>query len=67
MPYQLGALAFLPDDPGSIPSTSWWLTAVCNSSSDVLFWPPWALAGMYYTNTHAGNTSIHKIRISKLK
>lgn len=43
MAYQSGALDVLPQDPGLIPT--WWLTALCDSSSrrSGAFWPPPAL------------------------
>jgi hypothetical protein len=34
MTQRLRILAALPEDPGSVLSTTWWLTAICN----VLFW-----------------------------
>lgn len=39
MTQPLRILAVLPGDPGSVLSTTWWLTAICT----VLFWTPIAL------------------------
>lgn len=40
---QLRDLALLPEELGSVPNPTWWLSRICNSSSmgsDGLLWPP---------------------------
>jgi hypothetical protein len=49
----LRALAALKEDPGSIPSATWRLTAICNSSSrrsDTFFWPPTRTVKNHHTH-----------------
>ena len=64
MAQQLRALAALPEDPGSIPSTHTQLSAIYDSSSrrpSALFWYCWVLQA-YDTQTYVGqNTHAHKV------
>lgn len=49
--------AVFPEDPGLIPSTTWWFTTICDSSSretELLFWP----LGMLVVHTYTCRQSI---------
>lgn len=69
----LGALVALPGDQGSIPTPTWWLMPISNSSSKgskLLVWPP--LACTWYTAKCVyyvcrQNTHTHKVIIRKQK
>ena len=58
------ALAALPEDPGSVPSTAWRLTTVCNSRSRglaALFWP---LPALHMHWSHGGKTHTYKVKLN---
>jgi hypothetical protein len=60
-------LRALPEVLNSVPSATWWLTTICNSSfkgADVLFWLSQDQVHKWYTDIHAGKSIIH-IKINK--
>lgn len=59
---RLSGPAALTEDQGSIPCPTWWLTNICNSVSGDLIMVSGLLGDqtcMWYTDIHAGKTSIH--------
>jgi hypothetical protein len=63
----LRAFAILPEDQDLLPSTTWWLATICNSSfwiSDALFWPLEATetCACTFIYTYRQNTHTQKIK-----
>lgn len=72
MGQQLRDLVSLTEDPATVPSTNArQLTTTYSSNSrksKTLFWPPQALAHIYYTHIHSGiPTQTNKINLKSLK
>lgn len=69
MAQQLGALAALPEDPGSGPNTHKAIYLTKSMGSGALFWCLW-VPGIYTVHMHTGRQNIllaHKINSSFLK